>query len=71
MTRTSNPAGWIRLTLHMSGESLYIRADVITAVHTEVTTAGVAYSLVDTDSDQWAFRESADYIMEEISGAPT
>ena len=71
MTRTSEPAGWIRLTLHTSGEPLYLRADVVEAVHAVTNAAQVVYSLIDTGRDQWAVREHADEVMELISGALT
>lgn len=66
MTRTSEPAGWIRLTLHTSGKPLYLRADVIEAVHAVVNAAQVVYSLVDTGRDQWAVREPAEEVMTQI-----
>ena len=66
MTRTSEPAGWIRLTLHTSGEPLYLRADVIEAVHAVVNAAEVVFSLVDTGRDQWAVREPAEEVMTQI-----
>lgn len=71
MTRTSEPAGWIRLTLHTSGEPLYLRADVIEAVHAVVNAAQVVYSLVDTRHDSWSVKEPAEEVMELISGALT
>ena len=71
MTRTSEPAGWIRLTLYTSGEPLYLRADVIEVVHIVVNAGQVAFSLVDTRHDSWSVKESADEVMELISGALT
>jgi len=72
MTKTtSEPAGWIRLTLHTSGEPLYLRADVIEAVHIVVNAGQVAFSLVDTRHDSWSVKESAEEIMTQIRGALT
>ena len=67
MTRTSEPAGYIRLTLRTSGELLYLRADAIDAVHAVVDVAQVVYSLIDTGHDQWAVREPAEEVMMQIS----
>ena len=66
MTRTSEPAGWIRLTLHTSGEPLYIRADTIEAVHTVVNAAKVAYTIIDTGRDSWTVKESANEVMQQV-----
>lgn len=66
MTRTSEPAGWIRLTLYTSGEPLYLRADMIEAVHIVVNAGQVAFSLVDTRHDSWSVKESAEEVMTQI-----
>lgn len=66
MTRTSEPAGWIRLTLHTSGESLYIHEDLIRVVFLERNAEQVVYSVIDTGRDQWAVREPAEEIMTQI-----
>lgn len=58
--------GWFKLTLHTSGQVLFVRADTIQAVYTAVNAGEVAYTAVDTGRDQWYVKESADYIMSQF-----
>ena len=66
MTRTSEPAGWIRLTLRTNGEPLYIRADMIRVIFSERNAEQVVYSVIDTGRDQWVVREPVNEVMQRV-----
>ena len=62
-------AKWIQLTLSVSGQQIYIRADMIESMHVIVNAVNVAYTRVDTHTDSWTVKESPDNIMEMLREA--